>query len=101
MSKIRIIPHGQELSMLSETIDPLNIPRKYGGQHQFQFGMPPVVDDEIKEMVNWPNDGDGNALQELPLGPLRWVRKSDTSKEAIAVGKVEGAQRRSTVMTLR
>ena len=90
------MPSGQELATLSESIEPEHIPKKYGGKFDFEFGMPPDLDPEIRNMVNREDD----PTHKLPLGPMRWVRTEDGKREAIAVGSEDGKERRTRVMTL-
>lgn len=101
VSKICIIPHGKEYTVLSEAIDPVDIPHKYGGKFQFEFGMLPDLDPEIRDMVAWVDEDNGSTTQEMPKGPMRWVkREGGTKKTAMAVGTVSGTQRMSAVMAL-
>jgi hypothetical protein len=101
VSKIVIVPAGKELSALSESYDPIDIPRKYGGQFDFDFGMPPDLDREIKDMITWLPSESGASEEELPIGPMRWVHGADGKRTAVAVGKVGGKERRKDVLTLR
>lgn len=101
VAKIRIVPQGKELSMLSEIADPINIPQKYGGKFDFNFGQVPDLDPEIKNMVTWLKDDQGNPIDDMPKGPLRWVERGDELRTAIAVGAVEGTPRNTAVMALR
>lgn len=96
VSKICIVPPGQELALLSEVIDLSNIPVKYGGKHDFNFGMFPDLDDEIKENMTWL-DEDLAKEKRLPLGSMRWV-EVDGKRRVLAVGTENGAQRRKEVI---
>jgi hypothetical protein len=98
VSKICIVPRGKELETLSEAIDPAHIPRKYGGQHEFEFGMPPELDDELKALVTWV--GEEKEAKELPLGPMRWVNTVEGGRSAIAVGSEQKVQRKKAVLAL-
>ncbi|ETS79736.1 hypothetical protein PFICI_09589 [Pestalotiopsis fici W106-1] len=100
VSKIFIVPPGQEYSMLSELIDPINIPHRYGGQFDFDFGMVPDLDSEIMERMKWLKDENGQVFEELPLGPMRWIEQQDGTRTAIAVGTVNQAQRKMDIMAL-
>lgn len=87
--------------MLSASIEPANIPHKYGGQHQFDFGMQPDLDQEIQNIVSWASDEDGKIFQEMPQGPLRWVEREGGKRTAIAVGTENGKKRNTTILELR
>lgn len=101
VSKIVIVPAGKELSTLSESYDPIDIPRKYGGQFDFDFGMPPDFDPEIRDAITWLPSESGKSYVELPIGPMRWVNCEDGKRTAVAVGKVDGEKRRVEVLALK
>jgi hypothetical protein len=98
ISKIVIVPSGQELAVLSQEIDPKDIPQKYGGTHEFDFGMPPDLDKDIEGLVVRHEESDRKLS--LPLGPMVWTRREDGVKEAVAVGSEGGKERREKVFTL-
>ncbi|KAF7536407.1 hypothetical protein G7054_g4546 [Neopestalotiopsis clavispora] len=100
VSKIIIVPQGQELSTLSEIADPSNIPQKYGGQHKFDFGMLPDLDPEILGALKWLKDENGAEFKELPMGPMRWIEQQDGTRTAVAVGTVNKEQRKVEVVAL-
>jgi hypothetical protein len=81
----------------------VNIPRKYGGRFDFEFGMPPDLDSETRDILTWlPSNGkaDGEKYHDLPMGPMRWRNGEAGKRTAIAVGKVDGKERKVGVMTL-
>ncbi|CEJ82778.1 hypothetical protein VHEMI02826 [[Torrubiella] hemipterigena] len=98
VSKICIVPPGQELTLLSEIIDPNNIPTKYGGTHDFSFGMFPDLDDEIKGNMTWLDD-DLAKDKRLPVGSMRWIEK-DGQRRVLAVGTENGVARHKEVIAL-
>ena len=65
----------------------------------FEFGMEPVLDVEIQEMLKWPT-GVGESQRQLPIGPVKWVDEEDGSRTAIAVGSKDGKLRKETVASL-
>jgi len=81
---------------LEQFIDPVNIPKKYGGQLEFQFGDYPVIDPAIEKVVQWEGD-----FTRFPLGPKYWVHGNSEHMEAIAVGTVDEKERRVVVCTLK
>jgi hypothetical protein len=97
VSKIVIVPAGKELSALRESYDILDIPRKYGGEFDFEFGMSP--DPEIRNVITWL-DEDSERCGELPMGPMRWINGYDGSRTAVAVGRVKGKERKVKVLSL-
>jgi hypothetical protein len=95
-----IVPAGQELAVLSEVYNIADIPRKYGGEFDFEFGMPPSLDPNILSMIDWL-DENGEKKGELPMGPMRWINEDDGKRTAIAVGRVDGKERKVKVLSLR
>ena len=84
-----ILSSSQTLPKMSEFIDPINIPKKYGGQLDWSFGDMPKLDDELLELAG------GELKQGLPIGPIKWVESSDGKLRIVAVGSKD-AQRRET-----
>lgn len=82
---------------LESFIDPKNIPQKYGGQLEFQFGDMPVLDPHLENVLKWEGDN-----KDFPHGPMFWIDKTKDGKEikALAVGSVNGTERREGVCTV-
>jgi hypothetical protein len=83
---------------LESFIDPKNIPKKYGGELEYQFGDKPVLDPQLAKMLKWEGDRD-----DFPIGPMFWVNKGEKNgneMEAIAVGSVEKIERNEKVCTV-
>lgn len=68
---------------LESFIDPANIPKKYGGQLEFEFGDMPKLDPHLKSVLEWQN---GNT--DFPHGPMYWVNDKGHKE----TGKVEGTK---------
>ena len=99
VSKIVIVPAGKELSALRESYDIVDIPRKYGGEFDFEFGMAPNLDPEIRSVITWL-DGESERGGELPMGPMRWINGGGGCRTAVAVGRVKGKERKVKVLSL-
>lgn len=87
-------------STLEKFIDPINIPKKYGGQLDFEFGHFPTVDPAIKNHIQF-QDG----LSDFPQGPKYWIEENGETKEqhrfrCIAVGSTDEVQRQQEVCTV-
>jgi hypothetical protein len=93
------VPAGKELSALSESYNIEDIPRKYGGGFDFEFGMPPSLDPEIRATSNWLDES-SQSVGELPIGPMRWIDDEGGNRIAVAVGKSKGKERKINVMSL-
>jgi hypothetical protein len=77
---------------LTSFIDPANIPKKYGGELEFNFGDMPNPDPAWKDAVHW--EGDFNTF---PGGPLYWIHSDDNKLQAIATGSSHEQQRKQRV----
>ncbi|KAH8651618.1 CRAL-TRIO domain-containing protein [Tricladium varicosporioides] len=100
-SKIFILSSYDMKKTLESFIDPANIPKKYGGQLEFEFGDHPVWDPEISRVTEWME-----GRKTFPEGPLFWA-DSEKGKpvdgslghtaeriKAVAVGSTEGGKER-------
>ncbi|CAD6446356.1 7dee53d0-67d9-42c7-8f47-e25709e75d5c [Sclerotinia trifoliorum] len=97
-SKIFIISHNDVKSTLESFIEPRNIPKKYGGELEFEFGDMPTLDPALEAVATW----NGTGTRAFPGGPLYWVNTKDQeSIQAIAVGSIEKKQRREEVCKVK
>jgi hypothetical protein len=80
---------------LRKFIDPENIPKKYGGELDFQFGQAPVLDPALKDVLTWQG-----GYRDFPHGPMYWKYRGD-HLELIAVGSVQHKERHEIVCTVR
>lgn len=93
VAKVFILPASQVKPTLERYIDPQNLPKRYGGTLDWEFGYDPDLDPEVLEVLKM----DGGATT-LPKGPIRWKHSGDGSRvEAHAVGTIRGAQRDEVV----
>jgi len=82
---------------LESFIDPANIPKKYGGELEFEFGDQPKFDPALKDVLTWKGD-----FTAFPEGPLYWVNTKDNEAiEAIAVGSINGEERQEQVCSVK
>lgn len=81
-------------STLQKFIDPANIPKKYGGELDFEFGQMPVLDPALKELIAWED-----SYTDFPHGPLFWHDRGEYI-ELEAVGSVNMRERREMVCKL-
>jgi len=105
-SKIFIIAQADVKRTLESFIDPVNIPKKYGGELDFVFGDGPILDPALEGIVKWEVEE-----KNFPRGPMYWVKKDghgekgvstedEEQMSAIAVGSIGGVERRETVCTV-
>lgn len=88
-------------STLETYIDPANVPRKYGGTLDWQWGSLPSLEPVIEKALKWDNPTKTESGQNgFPTGPVRWVESESGDLVAHAVGSVNGKQRDITVAHL-
>ncbi|KAL8675548.1 MAG: hypothetical protein Q9168_000060 [Polycauliona sp. 1 TL-2023] len=98
IEKLQIVPPGEVLSTLKEFIDVADIPTRFGGQFQYEPGMPYNLDPVIARRLVWKSKSSDN---KLPRGPIKWVETGDGSKMAVAVGSQRGKERREELAVMR
>ncbi|KAF2100002.1 CRAL/TRIO domain-containing protein, partial [Rhizodiscina lignyota] len=98
VSKIFILSHSNMKSTLEQYIDPENIPKKYGGELDFEFGMMPVLEPAITEHLKWSNPNKQKGQNTIPTGPLKWTDAASSKElELVAVGTNNGIPRKQVV----
>ncbi|ORY15906.1 CRAL-TRIO domain-containing protein [Clohesyomyces aquaticus] len=100
VSKIFILSPQNVFPTLSQYIDPENIPKKYGGNLDFEFGMMPILEPAIDKVLQWENPALQNGKHTLPIGPIKWEESHDGTVKAVAVGSEKGGLRRTTICRL-
>ena len=83
---------------LNTFIEPANIPKKYGGQLEWSVGQPPALDPAEENHITWA--AADSAQKGWPLGPMKWVPAENGTLVGMAVGSVDGKERREIVATL-
>ncbi|KAL6722044.1 hypothetical protein ACLMJK_001149 [Lecanora helva] len=98
-SKIFILSHNQVLPTLSSFIDIANIPKKYGGELDFECGKMPVLDQQVRDCLSIKAGSDTEKL--FLTAPVRWIDAGDDGEmTAVSVGSLDGKQRKDPVATL-
>jgi hypothetical protein len=102
VSKIFILSSADMKSTLEKYIDPENIPKKYGGTLDYEFGMMPILEPVIINSLNWHDSTADlqNGEKSIPTGPIKWRQSSSGRMEAIAVGKEDEKARERTIATV-
>lgn len=80
---------------LQQYLDTQNIAKKFGRAFEYEHGMAPKLDAEIKEGLNWLPPSTSP-----PMGPLRWIDLGQGERVAVAVGSNEGRERGEKVASL-
>lgn len=94
-AKITILPGSLTPKELREKLEayiaPENLPKKYGGDLEWDYGDVPAVDPEIKEIIGENFFADGGLE-----GPVRWVVEGKGMVgRAVKVGSVNGKDRKA------
>jgi hypothetical protein len=100
VSKIFILSPAIVYSTLSQYIDHENIPKKYGGGLDFEWGSMPNIEPAIEEVMKWENPDTQNGKKTFPIGPIRWEEGPNGEMQAWGVGSENGQPRRKLVFTI-
>ncbi|KAH7394147.1 CRAL-TRIO domain-containing protein [Phaeosphaeria sp. MPI-PUGE-AT-0046c] len=100
VSKIFILSPANVYPTLSQYIDHENIPKKYGGGLDFEWGSMPNIEPEIDAALKWENPDEKNGKKTFPIGPIRWEEGPDGEMQAWGVGCENGQPRRRLVFTI-
>ena len=100
VSKIFILSASTLTSTLEEYIDSENIPKKYGGKLDYEYGMLPVLEPAIDNVLQWENPEIQHGQKTIPSGPIKWEKTPDGGLSAVAVGREKGVPRSRAVARL-
>ena len=87
-----VLTRAEVSPILQEHIETSNIPDMLGGDLQFEHGMAPMIDDNMRTCLDWKFPG-----TTLPLGPIKLSENPNGTIRAMAVGSLDGVQRRETL----
>ncbi|KAF3912785.1 Patellin-3 [Dactylellina cionopaga] len=96
VSKIFILSPNEVYPTLEKYIEKKNIPKKYGGELEWEFGMFPNLDEDAKQLLT---DFQHTTTDGWVKGPIRWVGGDGPGARVIAVGSVNG-NKRNTVLAI-
>lgn len=100
VSKIFILSSADVFPTLSQYIDPDNIPKKYGGNLDFNWGDMPRLEPDIEAAIKWVNPAVQDGKNTVPIGPIKWDRGTDGSMTAVAIGTEKGQPRNRAIFTI-
>ncbi|KAK8222100.1 hypothetical protein M8818_000270 [Zalaria obscura] len=100
VSKIFILSNANMRSTLEQYIAPENIPKKYGGLLDYNFGELPNIEPAIDANLQWTQPEVYQTRNTIPTGPIRWITNPDGTMTALAVGSENGIQRTRKIATL-
>lgn len=88
-------------STLQRYIDVENIPKKYGGSLNWEWGCPPSLDKSAQNALKWQQPAkDAQGRDTFPPGPIKWRKDQNGDMLAMAVGSGHGRRRNDHVATL-
>ena len=79
-------------------MDDDNIPKRFGGKLEYDFGSEMMLGSAISERLTWLSE---ETNPSLPQGPIKWVEGEEGSRIAVAVGKTGGEARREKIAVLK
>ena len=96
VKKLNILQPDEVLPTMQQHLDMHDIATKFGGNFEYEHGMQPNLDPEVKAVLKWlpPNAS-------LPMGPLKWIDEGKKGRAVVAVGNSEGRERGEKVAKLR
>lgn len=100
VSKIFILSPANVLPTLTQYIDIDNIPKKYGGNLDFEWGQMPNLEPGMDAAFKWVNPSIQNGKNTFPIGPIAWEDGENGELRAVAVGHENGQPRHTTVFTI-
>ncbi|KAI7603124.1 CRAL/TRIO domain-containing protein, partial [Hortaea werneckii] len=104
VSKIFILSEKNMRSTLEQYVDLDNLPKKYGGNLDWEFGDMPALDPGIVKALDWKEMIEQKGHKTLPIGPIRWEYEDENGKKgdlvAKAIGTEKGKPRRNVIAGL-
>lgn len=95
VSKIFVLSDADVLPTLSAFMDIEDIPKKYGGKLDYNFGQPPNLGTGgMGALVEWA-EGRENGI--LPQGTIVWERAENGDMEMVNTGSVDGVEKREVL----
>lgn len=101
VSKIFILTDKNMKETLEQYIDIENIPKKYGGKLDFEFGDMPILEPAITARLQFQHPNVQKGANTIPTGPVKWEETLDGTVQAVAVGSEAGKPRRQVVASLK
>ncbi|KAB8342975.1 hypothetical protein FH972_022570 [Carpinus fangiana] len=97
VSKIFILGQSEVQSTLARYMEPADIPKKYGGELDWEWGSLPALEPTIERALTWP-EGEPHSF---PTGPIKWRLSADGKLlEAVAVGSQDGKPREKVIASV-
>ncbi|KAI8939543.1 hypothetical protein NX059_003312 [Plenodomus lindquistii] len=100
VSKIFILSPANVYPTLLQYIEHENIPKKYGGGLDFEWGSMPNLEPSIEQQMRWENPSTENGRKTFPIGPMKWEEGPNGEMQAWSIGSENGKPRRKMVFAI-
>ena len=77
-----------------------NIPKKYGGNLDWQFGETPNLEPAIANSLSWKENFEQKGHRTLPIGPIKWQYDEKGDLVATAIGTENDKPRKRVIAQL-
>lgn len=84
-------------STLERYVDLDNVPKKYGGNLDWEFGDMPKLDPGIAQALQWKEEIREKGHRTLPIGPIKWQYDEQGDLVATAIGSEAGKRRERVI----
>ena len=101
VSKIFILSASEVKPTLLQYMDEENIPKKYGGKLDFNFGDMPMLEPAIADSLDWSDETRRGGFRSFPIGPIKWQKGDNGKMQAVAVGSKNGTKRNLPIAATR
>lgn len=85
---------------LAKFVDMDNIPKKYGGNLDWQFGDMPYLEPPIVDALRWNEQSSEKGHRTFPKGPIKWQYDEKGDLVAMAIGTENGRPRNRAIAGL-
>ena len=99
-AKIFILSPKDMTSTLAKYVDIDNIPKKYGGNLDWNFGDMPNLEPAIANSLRWQENFEQNGHKTLPIGPITLQYDEDGDLDVKIVGSENGKPRNRVIAGL-
>ncbi|KAK4549026.1 hypothetical protein LTR36_007482 [Oleoguttula mirabilis] len=100
VSKIFILSDKNMKETLEKFVDIDNIPKKYGGNLDWQFGDMPYLEPSIVNALRWKEQPTEKGHRTWPKGPIKWQYDDNGDLVATAIGTEHGQVRNRAIAGL-
>ncbi|KAK5126436.1 hypothetical protein LTR85_010672 [Meristemomyces frigidus] len=100
VSKISILSDKNMKETLEKFVDLDNVPKKYGGNLDWQFGDMPYLEPSVVNALRWEEQTTEKGHRTWPKGPIKWQYDDKGDLVAKAIGTENGRPRNRVIAGL-